>query len=151
STSAIRAATMPRLRMAASASAMAWATRSTRTGSMGSLSSTSSSAATSTCSRFGLSTEASLSTGIRWFARRRAARTHHTKRKDVMKKTGEDTHLVQAANKIVERGYRWVERQKKRDGQRLLAARDWLKILIKSATDEPARAMLPCPVVLLEG
>ena len=68
-----------------------------------------------------------------------------------MKKIVEDTQLVQAANKIVERGYRWVERQKKRDDQRLLAARDWLKILIKSATDEPARAMLPCPVVLLEG
>ena len=62
----------------------------------------------------------------------------------------EDTQLVQAANKIVERGYRWVESQKKRDGQHLLAARDWLKFLIKSATDDTARVMLPCPVVLLE-
>ena len=68
-----------------------------------------------------------------------------------MKKIVEDTQLVRAANKIVERGYRWVERQKKRDDQRLLAARDWLKILIKSATDEPARVTLQCPVVLLEG
>jgi hypothetical protein len=67
-----------------------------------------------------------------------------------MKKTVEETQLVQAANKIVRMGYTTVEKRKKRHEQRLLAARDWLKFLIKHATDEAASVTLPCPAQELE-
>ena len=67
-----------------------------------------------------------------------------------MKKIVEDTRLVQAANKIVRMGYTTVEGRKKRHEQKLLAARDWLKFLIKHATDEPASVALPCPAQELE-